>query len=167
MLSLLAQANSSFDSTTLTTTDSGSAAGLALFSGFFLIIWLVLFVYSVICMWKIFEKAGVEGWKAIIPVYNSWVLAEIAGKPGWWGIIGYAGFVPVLGIIASLAAVVLYVIIALELAKKFGKDTTFAIVGLIIFSLVGIGILAFGDAKYQGGSAAAPKAPTPPATPAA
>ncbi len=151
MLEVLAQTYSSYDTTTLTNEQS---AGLALFSGFFLFVWLAVVVVAIVAMWKIFEKAGVEGWKAIIPIYNTYILAEISGKPGWWGLlislVGVIAWVPVLGWIASIAAIVLYVIIALELAKKFGKDTTFAVLWLIIFSLVGLLILGFGDAKYQG-----------------
>lgn len=151
MLEVLAQTYTSYDTTTLTTNQS---AGLALFSGFFLFIWLAIVIVAIVAMWKVFEKAGVEGWKAIIPVYNTYVLAEISGKPGWWGLlislVGFVAWIPLLGWAASIAAIVLYVLIALELAKKFGKDTTFAVLWLIIFSLIGLLILGFGDAKYQG-----------------
>ena len=143
MFELIAQSYSTYD----TTTSAGVGAGLALFGGMFLIIWLAVFVVAVIAMWKVFEKAGVEGWKAIIPIYNSWTLAEIAGKPGWWALVFLIAWIPFVG---PIAAVVVWVIIALELAKKFGKDTAFAIFALIIFSLIGLLILGFGDAKYIG-----------------
>lgn len=151
MLEVLAQTYSSYDTTTLTT---GESTGLALFSGVFVLIWLAIAIVGIVALWKVFEKAGVEGWKAIIPVYNTYILAEISGKPGWWGLlislVGFVAWVPLIGWVASIAAIVLYVLIALELAKKFGKDTTFAVLGLIIFSLIGLLILGFGDAKYQG-----------------
>ena len=36
-------------------------------------------------MWKVFEKAGMEGWKGIIPIYNVYLMiTEIAKKPAWW-----------------------------------------------------------------------------------
>jgi len=146
MLNLLAQTY-----TYTTTTTSTDTKGLALFSGFLLIIWLALAVVAIVASWKIFEKAGVAGWKSIIPIYNSWTLAEIAGKPGWWGLAPLVYLIPVLGLLVGwILVIVVYVIIALELAKRFGKDTTFAILGLIIFSLVGLLILGFGDAKYTG-----------------
>ena len=63
----------------------------------FLFIFLVLAIYGIVLLlalafaivtlianWKIFEKAGVEGWKAIIPYYNTFKLAQIAG----WLMIG-------------------------------------------------------------------------------
>jgi len=144
MLNAFAQTTQTFDNTPLTTSEAG---GLAIFGGAFLIVWLAVLVVMVVSMWKVFEKAGVEGWKAIIPVYNGWVLAEIAGKPGWWGIVGLAGIIPVLGIFASLAQFVLFILIAIELAKAFGKDPVFAAL-LIILPVVGFPMLAFGDAKY-------------------
>lgn len=37
-------------------------------------------IFSIVCMWMVFEKAGEPGWQAIIPVWNAWVLAKIANK---------------------------------------------------------------------------------------
>jgi hypothetical protein len=37
-------------------------------------------IFSVVCMWMVFEKAGEPGWQAIIPIWNAWVLAKIANK---------------------------------------------------------------------------------------
>lgn len=37
-------------------------------------------IFSVVCMWLVFEKAGEPGWQAIIPIWNAWVLAKIANK---------------------------------------------------------------------------------------
>lgn len=141
MLNLLAQTY------TYTTTSSeeavagGLAAGVVLF---LVLIGLVLGAINIVAMWKVFEKAGVEGWKAIIPVYNLWVLMEISGKPGWWALLN---LIPYAG---GLVFLVLYIMAMLELAKRFGKDSTFAVLGLVIFSMVGFLMLAFGDAKYSG-----------------
>jgi cytochrome bd-type quinol oxidase subunit 2 len=148
---------------TYTTTTSDDAAAGFLAGTFLLVLFLILLpllIFYVVCLWKVFEKAGVEGWKAIIPVYNGWVLAEIAGKPGWWGIVGIAGVIPVLGWIASIVALVLYVIICIELSKKFGKDPVFSLV-LIFLSVIGYAILAFGKAQYSksAGGSAKPAAP--------
>ena len=160
MLNLLAQ---SYDYTyTTTTLNTEQSAGLALFSGFFLVIWLALVVVMVVSMWKIFEKAGVEGWKALIPIYNYWTLCEIVGKPGWWSLVFLLAFIPVLGPIASL---VVSVVIALELVKSFGKEPVWALI-LIIVPIVGFPMLGFGPDKYVGPggkkSGGAPKAPSAP-----
>lgn len=38
----------------------------------------VLFVLTIIATWKIFKKAGEDGWKSLIPIYNTYILFKIA-----------------------------------------------------------------------------------------
>lgn len=146
---------------TTTTTSSNDGTAGAVFAGVFLfalIIGLIIFAVQVVAFWKIFEKAGEDGWRALVPFYNWWVYFEVAGKPGWWGLVPVGaqliGVIPILGWLLAgpiaIAGIVLYVIAALELAKRFNKSTTFAVVGLILFSLIGHLMLAFDDAKYTG-----------------
>ena len=124
-------------------TDVADAAGFAaIFAGLMGIILLPVLIAAVIMIvanWKIFTKAGREGWKAIIPIYNTWVLFEIAGMNGAMSLLL---FVPV-------ANVVMSIICYLNLAKVFGKDTGFA-VGLILLNPIFMLILAFGKDKYLG-----------------
>lgn len=148
MLNQLAQATYTYTTTT-SNVDEGVVAGIMGVLAAMMIVIIPLVIFAIVWMWKVFEKAGVEGWKAIVPVYNGWVLAEIAGKPGWWGIVGLGGIIPFLGIFASIAAMVLYVLIAIELAKSFGKEPVFALV-LIFLNIIGFAILAFGKDKYVG-----------------
>lgn len=49
-----------------------------------------------------------------------------------------------------LLNVVVAVMLALDLAKHFGKGLAFAIFGLILFPYIGSLMLAFGDTKYVG-----------------
>lgn len=44
---------------------------------------LIIYIIIAICMWKIFEKAGLEGWKAIIPFYNIYVEIVYVAKKEW------------------------------------------------------------------------------------
>lgn len=162
MLNALAQATYTYTTTNVSGDEKGAAAVFLGVMAAYLIIIIPLVVFSIICMWKVFEKAGVEGWKAIVPVYNGWVMAEIAGKPGWWGIVGIGGIIPFLGIFASIAAMVLFVLIAIELAKSFGKEPVFALV-LIFLNIIGFAILAFGSAKYVGPGGKASAKPAAPA----
>ena len=114
----------------------------------FLLISLILLIFEVIILWKIFLKAGRPGWAAIIPFYNLWVLLEISDYPGWLVLLSLLGIIPIIGFLASIALLVIYILAMLNLARHFGKSTVFAVVGLIIFSIIGLAILAFGDAKY-------------------
>ena len=44
-------------------------------SGFIIIsLSIILIIFSCICWYKIFEKMGIEGWKAFIPVYVVYLL---------------------------------------------------------------------------------------------
>jgi hypothetical protein len=130
------------------------------FSPAFFLIGAILIVVLIVALWKLFVKAGQPGWASLIPIYNTYVLLKIVGRPAWWLLLF---FIPYLNIIPTI-------IVSIDLAKSFGKSTLFGVVGLVIFSLVGYIMLAFGDAKYQGPSVGKPApapAATPPATPPA
>jgi hypothetical protein len=110
----------------------------ALFGGAFCIVWLLVIVATIAGCWKTFEKAGKPGWAAIVPIYNVLMLAEIAGKPAWWGLLLY---VPCAGIIFAI-------LLCIEVAKKFGKDALFGVL-LALLSPIFFIVLGFGDAKYN------------------
>lgn len=114
-----------------TTYESQSAFG-AIFGGAFLMFWLVVSVFMIVCMWKIFTKAGQEGWKAIIPIYNLYVLTQIVGKPWWWLLLCCIPFVNI----------VIGIWLTNLLSKSFGKSEGFTI-GLIFLGIVFYPILAF------------------------
>ena len=100
----------------------------------------------IVAMWKIFEKAGKDGWIALIPFYNTWTLFEIGGQKGAY--IFFA-LIPCAGLIIYL---VFEIKAYLEIAKRFGKDTAFGVLS-IFFPFVTFPILAFSDAKYSEGTA--------------
>ena len=106
---------------------------------------LIVAVVAIIAIWRVFTKAGKPGWYAIIPILNIYTLVTIAGKPGWWTILY---FIPVVNIIITL-------LVAIDLAKAFGKSAAFGVVALWLFSIIGFLILGFGSAKYEGAPAAA------------
>lgn len=134
--------------TVVTTSTTSTSSGSAVIIG--LLIGLVIAVIAIAAMWKVFVKAGHPGWAAIIPIYNTYVAIKIAGRPGWWLLVIL--FIPILDIIFAI-------IVALDIAKNFGRSALFGVFGLIIFSLIGWLILGFGDDEYVGpGKAAA--APT-------
>jgi hypothetical protein len=90
-------------------------------------------------MWKIYEKAGEEGWKCLIPFYNYVVLLKFVGKPWWW-LLMY--LVPLVNIVFAVWTINM-------LSKSFGKNEGFT-VGLIFLSFIFVPILGFGDATYKG-----------------
>jgi len=120
--------------------DSSAAAGIGIVGT---IIYLAFIVFAVVVMWKVFVKAGQPGWAAIIPIYNIYVWLKVAGRPGWWLILMLIPFVNV----------IMALIVSMDIAKSFAKDSVFGVVGLWLFSLIGYAILAFGGAQYRGPAA--------------
>ncbi len=110
------------------------------------LIGLVAAVFSIIAMWKIFKKAGKNGWEAIIPFYNVYTLFEITWGNGWYFLLIFTSIIPFLGWIACLVIVIITMV---KLAKAFGKDGGFA-VGLIFLSIIFMAILAFDKSTYLG-----------------
>ena len=111
-----------------------------LFIGIGIIFYLGVIGLIIASMWKIYEKAGEEGWKSIIPIYNLITLMKIVGKPAWW---------VVLICLVPVANIIFLVWTYNMLSKSFGKDEGFTI-GMILLGIVFFPILAFGDAVYQG-----------------
>lgn len=57
---------------------AGLGIFFVIFLGFMLLITVVMLVIYFIALWKLFVKAGEDGWKAIIPIYNTLVMSKIA-----------------------------------------------------------------------------------------
>ena len=112
--------------------------------GYYLFLLLVS-VFSIVCLWKVFVKAGKPGWAAIIPIYNIITELEIIGRPWWWLLLL---FIPLVNIVIGI-------IVIFDLAKVFGKSTGFGF-GLLFLGVIFMAILAFGDANYLGPIACQP-----------
>ena len=103
------------------------------------VIGLIVYVITVIALWKVFTKAGHAGWLAIIPIVNLFVLTKIAGFSYWMGLLY---LIPIVNII-------LHIIVALRVGKGFGKGAGFSIFLLWLFSFIGYLILGFGSDTYD------------------
>ena len=86
----------------------------------------------------LFKKMGRKGWEGIIPIYNIIVKLRVLNIPMW---ILVCLLIPGINI-------VLPIIIAINTAKKFNKDTLFMI-GLILLPIVFYPILAFGNSEFN------------------
>ena len=115
---------------------------------------LIIAAIILISFWRIFTKAGRPGWEGIIPIYNMYILiTQIIGKPVKWFYFVLGGIIlsmiPILGVLVSIALLVVLIIIYNDLSKVFGQGVGFT-VGLILLSIVFFPILAFGPAEYKG-----------------
>ena len=127
-----------------------SSAGV----GTILLYFVVFYAIIVIPYWVIFTKAGRPGWPALIPLYSSYIMLKVVGRPGWWL---WLFLVPVVNF-------VILIIMLNDLSKSFGHGVGFTL-GLIFLSLIFYYILAFGSSTYRGpagASSGVPMAPPPP-----
>lgn len=142
----------------------GLIAGIMMFIGVFFIIFLVIGLLRLIGEWKMLTKAGESGWKSLIPFYNQWTLCKISGLSPYWvleliivsfvigvidGLIGNEAISGVLSLVTSANTIYFGVILAISLAKSFGKDTGFG-VATFFFSFVTYPMMGMGSATYVG-----------------
>ena len=124
-----------YDTTMYGTT---SQTDISAILGTYAILVLVIAVIMIVANWKIYTKAGKPGWASIVPFYNMYVMYEIAGMNGWMFLLTFI----------TIVNIVIQIMLYLNLAKKFGKSTGFAI-GLILLNPIFLLLLAFGNAEYN------------------
>lgn len=120
---------------TFTTTSASDAFKMSTPS---IIFSIAIAVFMIVCMWKIFEKAGEPGWGAIVPFYNLYLVFKIALGNGWYFLFLLIPFVNI----------VFAIMLPFKLAKAFGKGVGFGF-GLLLLDIIFYPILAFGSAEYQ------------------
>jgi hypothetical protein len=102
-----------------------------------LLIQIAIIIIAIAGMWKTFEKAGHPGWAAIIPIYNIYIMTQIAGRPWWWLLL----------CLIPIVNVVILIILSIDIARNFGKGPLFGL-GLGFLGFIFYPILGFGDARY-------------------
>jgi hypothetical protein len=127
---------------------TGGLIAALLASGFMMLIFLALAVAAIAGFWKVFVKAGHPGWACIVPIYNIYILTQIAGRPAWWIVLF---LIPLVNIVAMA-------LLAIDVAKAFGQSAVFGIVMLFLLSGIGYLMLGFGNYQYVGNRAAAASA---------
>lgn len=107
----------------------------------------VLFsIASIVGLWKMFEKAGTDGWPAIIPFYNLYKLCEVTmGNPWYWVRLAVF-FIPIVGWIAGIYF--LYQMCKAT-ALAYGKPEGWAF-GYLLLSGIFYCITGFDDSVYCG-----------------
>ena len=114
-------------------TTSGLTGALAAMGLFFWVLSMTLSILMIISLWKIFKKAGKPGWASIIPIYNIYIMCEIAEKEWWYVLLSCVPFANI------YAMIVLYN----GMAKRFGKSGGF-VAGMILLPVIFFPMLAFG-----------------------
>lgn len=101
------------------------------------IIYFIIIAITLISLYKIFQKAHHPGWKALIPIYNLFIIQDIIRRPWWWALLM---LIPFVGIIWTVLSTYL-------LGKAFHKNNGF-IVGMVILPFIFYPLLAFDKSVY-------------------
>ena len=100
---------------------------------------VVGYVLLAIGLWQVFKKSGVTPWFALIPIINLWGVLITVKRPWWWLLLW---LIPIVNIVIAI-------IVAVELARKFGKGGVFAFFLLFLFPVIGCLIIGFGQSRYN------------------
>jgi heme/copper-type cytochrome/quinol oxidase subunit 2 len=142
-------------------------------------IFLVIMFVAIVIHWRIYEKAGQQGWAAMVPIYSTLILMDIIRRPrSWaWIILGLGlltsilnalqpstqgqnqqdpnMIISVLQIVASVLQIVAG-LTSLYFTVRTMRDLARAFghgrgftAGLIFLPYIFYPILAFGDSQYQ------------------
>lgn len=128
-----------------------------------LIAYLVLYLVS---LWKLFKKAGKNGWEAIVPFYSTYVLIEIAGLNWWYFLIAISGsIISIIGLdnltwLTTLASYVVNFFVFYNLGKKMHKNPVSTGVLGLFFGGIMIPILGLSNNyQYDSSVAVSPNGP--------
>ena len=105
-------------------------SGYIILTIFFTILWIA-------GLWKIFEKAGEQGWKAAVPFLNMYVWLKVIKKPLWWFIFILTPFINVFVIL----------LMVVETLKCFGKESIGAQALGVIFPFFYLPYLGFSPSE--------------------
>lgn len=100
---------------------------------------VIISIISIVALWMIFQKAGVPGWHAVIPILNVYDEFKITFGNGWFFLLMLIPFVNIV-----IAIMFLY-----KLSRAFGHGVGFMF-GLLFLEPIFLLILAFGKDRYLG-----------------
>lgn len=131
-----------------------------------LVLWviaLILWILRIIALWKAFERAWEWWWKAIIPVYCTYIKYKLAGMKNWfWYALVIAlilwivaACIPsqeeLLSDITGIITWIIHIVMTFKFARKYGWGV-FTSILFVLFYPICILILGFGNFKYLGKS---------------
>lgn len=104
---------------------------------------LIITLFIMAGSWRMFQKCGRQGWEAIIPLYNVYVICDLLYGQGW-KILLY--LIPFYNIYFTFK-------VNIDMARGFNQGAGFG-VGLTFLPMVFVPILGFGNMTWGDGSEA-------------
>ena len=71
----------------------------------------LILIASKIGQYKLFEKAGEDGWKALVPIYSTLITLKLIGKPGWWLAL----------LLIPIVGTLIWITMVIDFARAYGK----------------------------------------------
>lgn len=129
------------------------------------IIGLIVIPIIIYSGYKLFTKAGLPAWLAILPLANIFVFVAVAGLRWWWTLLFFVPFVtyallvsPFFGwivfaipfpiLLSPLVSLFAYTVVGFSIAKAFGKNRRFGI-GVILLPFIFLPLLAIQGSEYS------------------
>ncbi|NCU38377.1 hypothetical protein EOL96_04960 [Candidatus Saccharibacteria bacterium] len=160
--------------------------------GFALLFVFVVFMLSIalyaipalITNWQLYGKAGKPGWAAIVPVYNTVVMAQIGNKPEWMGWAVGIGYIlmnlignsngtstmsasSLISFIISISVLVVSIILVVSFVQQYRHINNGSTIGFWIcyFLLPIVAVFLVKNITHKGTSSAYAQPPVSPAPP--
>lgn len=140
----------------------GGSIILILILGLFLLAFITVYIIG---LWKLFKKAGKNGWEAIIPFYSTYVLIEIAGLNWWYFLIAISGtIVSLIGLdsltwLTNIATLAVNFFVFYNIAKKMKKSPVgFGVAAIFVSGILAI-VLGFSKDEYDSSIPVSPNGP--------
>ncbi|HTA83548.1 MAG TPA: signal peptidase I [Bacteroidia bacterium] len=90
-------------------------------------------------LYKIFEKAGEKGWKALVPIYNYYIWLKILKRPWWWI---FVFIIPGVGFMMTM-------VVTGITCEAMGKKNPLQMILFGIFFFIGLPYTGFTDTKFE------------------
>lgn len=133
--------------------------------------WAAWYVIILIARWRVFEKAGIAGWKSLIPFYSDYCTYKISWKTtAFWCLFALTcvsgllsgristltengeavpAILSILSTIAGFVVAVINLVMNIKLAQRFGHGVLFGL-GLTFLTPLFTLILGLGSSEYYG-----------------
>ncbi len=106
-----------------------------------ILLYLVVVAFYVACQWILVAKAGRPGWSVLVPIYSTYIMLKIGGKPGTWILLMLIPFVNIVIAILALSAFL----------KAYGRDGAGPVLLMLFFPFIYLPYLAFSkNVQYVG-----------------
>lgn len=99
------------------------------FLGFVLVFYLILSI----SLYKVFEKAGQAGWKALVPGLNLVIWCRLIGRPDWWAAL----------ILIPIVNIFIFAGMAVDLVRSFGWYKFWQSAAAVVFAPITFFYLGF------------------------